>query len=218
MPYGRIEGLPRLGIIGSGNIGAGIARLAVAADIAVIIANSRGPKSLAGLVQELGTLASSRGPSEEAAEAGDLVVLSVPLTAYTAIPVAPLRGRPCSIRATTTRSEMAGIAELDDESRTTSEMVQRHFEGVPLVKAFNNIIAPRHTAARPAVRRRADLPPCPSPVTTRTPRPRRPTSINRLRVATVDVGSLADSWRFEPEAGADPPPSISLTQPPRVTR
>ena len=47
------EDLPSLGIIGSGNIGAGIARLAVAADIAVSIANSRGPKSLAGLVQEL---------------------------------------------------------------------------------------------------------------------------------------------------------------------
>ena len=42
-----------LGIIGSGNIGTAVARLAVAADIDVIIANSRGPNSLANLVDEL---------------------------------------------------------------------------------------------------------------------------------------------------------------------
>lgn len=39
---------PLLGIIGSGNIGAAIARLAVAAEISVVISNSRGPESLAG--------------------------------------------------------------------------------------------------------------------------------------------------------------------------
>ena len=44
----------RIGIIGSGDIGTGIARLAVAAGYDVLIANSRGPKSLRGLVEELG--------------------------------------------------------------------------------------------------------------------------------------------------------------------
>ncbi|WP_231972465.1 NAD(P)-binding domain-containing protein, partial [Nocardiopsis alborubida] len=46
--------MPTLGIIGSGNIGTAVARPAVAADIDVLIANSRGPRSLAGLVEELG--------------------------------------------------------------------------------------------------------------------------------------------------------------------
>jgi predicted dinucleotide-binding enzyme len=38
-------GMLTLGIIGSGNIGAGIARLAVATDIPVVMANSRGPRA-----------------------------------------------------------------------------------------------------------------------------------------------------------------------------
>ena len=194
------EGLPRLGIIGSGNIGAGIARLAVAADIAVIIANSRGPKSLAGLVQELGTLASA-GTVEEAAEAGDLVVLSVPLTAYTAIPVAPLRGKTMLDTSNYYPFRDGRIAELDDESRTTSEMVQRHFEGVPLVKAFNNIIAPHiPQLARPSgAADRTALPIAGDDAHAKT---EAADLIDRLGFDTVDAGSLADSWRFEPEAGA----------------
>ena len=74
-----------LGIIGSGNIGSAIARLAVAADIPVVMTNSRGPGSLADLVAELGPLATA-GTVDQAAQAGDLVVLSVPLTAHTAVP------------------------------------------------------------------------------------------------------------------------------------
>ena len=51
--------MPTLGIIGSGNIGAAVARLAVAAGIPVVVANSRGPESLAGLIAELGPLATA---------------------------------------------------------------------------------------------------------------------------------------------------------------
>ncbi|MGH1555362.1 NAD(P)-binding domain-containing protein [Streptomyces sp. L7] len=43
-----------LGLIGSGNIGAAVARLAVAAGLDVVLSNSRGPGTLADLVAELG--------------------------------------------------------------------------------------------------------------------------------------------------------------------
>ena len=43
-----------LGIIGSGNIGAAVARLAVAAGLDVVVSNSRGPQSLSEFVAELG--------------------------------------------------------------------------------------------------------------------------------------------------------------------
>lgn len=70
-----------LGLIGSGNVGGILARLAVAAGLDVVLSNSRGPESLAGLVAELGPRARAATPAE-AAEAGDLVVVSIPLSAY----------------------------------------------------------------------------------------------------------------------------------------
>ena len=54
--------MPTLGIIGSGNIGAAIARLATAAGTPVVVANSRGPETLIDLVAELGR--GGDGPSE----------------------------------------------------------------------------------------------------------------------------------------------------------
>ncbi|WP_280428495.1 NAD(P)-binding domain-containing protein, partial [Nocardia brasiliensis] len=43
-----------LGLIGSGNIGATVARLAIAAGLDVVLSNSRGPETLTDLVAELG--------------------------------------------------------------------------------------------------------------------------------------------------------------------
>ena len=57
------------GLIGSGNIGSTVARLAVAAGHDVVLSNSRGPDTLADLVAELGPHARAATP-EEAARAG----------------------------------------------------------------------------------------------------------------------------------------------------
>ena len=43
-----------IGIIGAGEVGRQIARAAIANGYRVVIANSRGPETLAGLVAELG--------------------------------------------------------------------------------------------------------------------------------------------------------------------
>jgi predicted dinucleotide-binding enzyme len=189
-----------LGIIGSGNIGAAVARLAVAAEIPVVVANSRGPESLADLVAELGPLATA-GTVEDAAEAGDVVVLSVPLTAVTAIDPAPLRGKTVLDTSNYYPSRDGRIAELDDEKLTTSELVQRHFAGVPLVKAFNNILA-HHIPqlARPAgAPDRSALPIAGESEQAKT---EAAALIDRLGYDTVNAGSFADSWRFEPDAAA----------------
>ena len=52
-----------IGLIGAGHIGSQVARLAVAHGYSVVISNSRGPETLAALVQEL-------GPRARAAHAG----------------------------------------------------------------------------------------------------------------------------------------------------
>jgi predicted dinucleotide-binding enzyme len=51
---GRNIFMSTIGIIGAGAIGSAVARILAAKGISVVIANSRGPQSLAELVQSLG--------------------------------------------------------------------------------------------------------------------------------------------------------------------
>src|SRR5712691_2391664 len=78
-----------IGLIGAGHIGSQIARLAVAHDYDVVISNSRGPESLSALVTELGTRARA-ATVIEAAKAGDIVVVTIPLRNYRSVPVGQL--------------------------------------------------------------------------------------------------------------------------------
>src|SRR5829696_9256813 len=81
-----------IGIIGAGHIGSQVARLAIASGHDVVISNSRGPETLAALVAELGPEAQA-ATAAEAAKAGDIVVVTVPLKNYRHVPVAPLSGK-----------------------------------------------------------------------------------------------------------------------------
>jgi hypothetical protein len=65
-----------VGIIGAGRLGQAMARTALRAGRRVVIANSRGPASLASVVSELGDGASA-GTVDEAASAG-IVFVAVP--------------------------------------------------------------------------------------------------------------------------------------------
>ena len=65
-----------VGIIGAGRLGQAMARTALRAGRRVVIANSRGPESLASVVSELGDGVSA-GTVDEAASAG-IVVIAVP--------------------------------------------------------------------------------------------------------------------------------------------
>ena len=189
-----------LGIIGSGNIGAAVARLAVAADIDVVIANSRGPQSLAGLVEELGPRATA-GTVEQAARAGEATLLSIPLTAYRSMPAELLRDRTVLDTGNYYPHRDGRIADLDSEKATTTELAQQLLPGALLVKAFNNILA-HHIPqlARPAgAPDRSAL-----PIAGNDPAAKAQAAqlIDRLGFDTVDTGTLAESWRFEPESGA----------------
>ncbi|MFD3843590.1 NAD(P)-binding domain-containing protein [Streptomyces sp. NPDC058642] len=74
-----------LGIIGSGNIGGAVARLAVNAGIDVVLSNSRGPETLRALADRLGPRARAATPAEAAA-AGDWTVVAVPFSAVPHLP------------------------------------------------------------------------------------------------------------------------------------
>ena len=128
-----------IGLIGSGHIGSTVARLAVNAGHDVVLSNSRGPETLQDLVDELGPHARA-ATVEEAAQAGDLVVLTVPLIAVDRVPAEPLRGKVVIDTCNYYPQRDDQIAALDDESTTTSELVQAHLPESKVVKGFNNII------------------------------------------------------------------------------
>jgi predicted dinucleotide-binding enzyme len=139
-----------VGLIGSGHIGGTVARLAVAAGYDVVLSDSRGPQTLKDLVDDLGPRARAATP-EEAAQAGDLVVVTVPLRAYRDVPVEPLAGKVVVDTNNYYPQRDGRIPELDDESTTNSELLQRHLYGSKVVKAFNNIYLKRLLSlARPA--------------------------------------------------------------------
>ena len=132
--------MPTIGFIGAGHIGSQVARLAVAHGYDVVISNSRGPESLAGLVAELGPKACAATP-EGAAQAGEIVVVSIPLKAYRSVPVGPLAGKIVIDTNNYYPSRDGQIPELDSESTTTSELLQVHLPTSKVVKAFNHIYA-----------------------------------------------------------------------------
>ena len=129
-----------IGLIGAGHIGSQVARLGVAHGYNVVVSNSRGPETLATLVKELGPKARA-ATAAEAAEAGDIVVVTVPLKNYRQVPVKPLAGK-IVIDTNNYYPERDGhIPELDNESTTTSELLQAHLPASKVVKAFNHIYA-----------------------------------------------------------------------------
>jgi predicted dinucleotide-binding enzyme len=80
------------GFIGSGNIGTTVARLALAAGHDVVLSNSRGPETLVDVVDDLGPHARAGTPAE-AAWAGDVVVVTVPLGHSQQVPAEELVGK-----------------------------------------------------------------------------------------------------------------------------
>jgi predicted dinucleotide-binding enzyme len=182
-----------VGFIGSGMIGSAVARLAVAAGLDVVVSNSRGPGTLADLVAELGPRARA-ATAEGAAEAGDVVVATIPLKHYDRLP--KLAGK-IVIDTMNYYPERDGrIAELDAGELTSSELVQRHLSGARVVKAFNNIDFRRlATSARPAGADRSAL-----PIAGDDPAAKEEVRglLDRLGYDAVDVGALAESWRSEP--------------------
>jgi len=128
----------KIGIIGSGNIGATTARLFAGAGHDVTIANSRGPESLAELVGDLGPNAQA-ATVEDAARASDVVLIAIPLRAYPDLPAEAFAGK-VVIDANNYYPQRDGqIPELDREETTSSELLARHLGGARIVKSFNTM-------------------------------------------------------------------------------
>jgi 8-hydroxy-5-deazaflavin:NADPH oxidoreductase len=185
-----------IGFIGSGMIGGTVARLSVAAGYDVVMSNSRGPETLRELVAELGPLASA-ATSGQAAEAGDLVVVAIPVKDIAGVPAAPLAGKPVLDTGNYYPQRDGQIEVLDNGALTSSGLLERHLPGAHVVKVFNNIYF-RHLAslARPAGA--ADRSALPIAGDDAAAKAAVTAYLDAIGYDTVDDGSLADSWRQEP--------------------
>ncbi|MGF1427138.1 NADPH-dependent F420 reductase [Kitasatospora sp. LaBMicrA B282] len=185
-----------LGLIGSGNIGGTLARLAVRAGIDVVLSNSRGPETLADLVAELGPRARAATPAEAAA-AGDWVVVTIPLKAAFELPAAPLAGRLVLDTGNYYPDRDGQLARLDSGESTSSELVQEHLAGARVVKVFNNIYF-QHLLdlARPAGA--SDRSALPIAGDDAAAKERTTALLDLLGYDAVDAGPLAEGWRFQP--------------------
>jgi predicted dinucleotide-binding enzyme len=183
-----------IAFIGSGQIGSTLARLAVSAGYDVVLSNSRGPETLTDLVGDLGPQARA-ATSAEAAAAGDLVVAAIPFKAYRQVPVEPLAGKTVIDTNNYYPQRDGQFPELDTESTSVADLVQKHLPTSHVVKCFNNIFfghlatlaRPAGAADRSALAIAGDDPAAKAEVTR---------FLDRIGYDTVDAGALVEERRF----------------------
>ena len=185
-----------IGIIGSGNIGANAARLFAKAGHQVAIANSRGPETLEGVVEQIGPNVRATNV-EEAATFGELAMEAIPFGRYEELPREALSGR-IVVSASNYYPGRDGALDLGGLAQT--EALARHLSGSRVVKAFNTIyherLANEGRPGAPLEERLAIF------VAGDDEEAKRVVStlIEEIGFAPVDTGTLAESRRQEPGA------------------
>jgi predicted dinucleotide-binding enzyme len=186
----------RIGIIGAGHIGGNLAQLLVQHGHDVVIANSRGPETLTEVSRRTGATAV---PAADAPRDADVVIIAVPLKAITDLPAGLLETAgpdAAVIDANNYYPQRDGrIGPLED-GETSARWVSEHL-GRPTVKVFNNILAqqlldrpqPSGTDGRRALPVTGDDEPSKAVVLT---------LVDQIGFDALDIGSLNESWRYQP--------------------
>ncbi len=189
-----------IGFIGAGHIGSTLARDFVQHGYDVVLSNSRSPETLADLVAELGPKARAATPAEAAA-AADIAVVTIPLKAIDSVPIEPLAGKIVIDTNNYYPQRDGQIPELDNESTTTSELLQAHLPTSKVVKAFNHIqfnqildhAKPVGTPGRRALAVASDDPEAAAKVAS---------IIDEFGFDPVVVTPLSEGWRFQRDTPA----------------
>lgn len=126
-------------IIGSGAIGTALARQFARKNIPVLVANSRGPASIAALAEEVGS--GIRPVELTEALAADVVILAVPFTAVADVVagVGDWQGR--IVIDATNAIDFTDFSPADLGGKASSDVVAELVPGARLVKAFNTLPA-----------------------------------------------------------------------------
>jgi predicted dinucleotide-binding enzyme len=127
-----------LGILGAGQAGGTLARLAVAAGYDVVIANSRGPETLTDLVGELGPRARAAWAADAAA-AADLAFVAFPYAPTDRLPVEELAGKVVLDNNNYMAWRDGNLPQIDSGLRTVHELRQEQLPTSKVVKAFTHV-------------------------------------------------------------------------------
>lgn len=186
----------KIGMIGAGNIGGTLTRKLTKLGHEVHVANSRGPETLQDLARETGAHPVT---VEEAARAGEIVIVCIPEIAITRLPEGLFDGVPAEVAVVDTGNyypERDGEIHAIEQGMPESVWVSRML-GRPVIKAFNTIPArslaekskPRGTPGRVAI-----------PVAGDDARAKEKVMrlIDELGFDPIDAGPLSESWRQQP--------------------
>jgi predicted dinucleotide-binding enzyme len=185
-----------IGIIGSGHVGISLARAAIAHGYDVVLSNSQGPDSLAGLVQDLGPRARP-GTPDEAAAAGAFVIVAIPITTIDRVPAEPLAGKVVIATINYFPRRDGPIPAIDSGTTTVPGLLQAHLPASKVVRAFSMIDAADmsgdgHPAGDPKRRALA--------LAGDDPAARKLVAglYEQFGFDAVDLGGLDESWRVDP--------------------
>jgi len=177
----------KIGIIGAGNIGASLARLLIDAGHEVLIANSRGPESLRGLVGELGDRASAATP-EQAADQGELVIEAIPFGRLDTLPADALADK---VLISAANYYPGRDGEMDLGGVTQTEYLHGLLPRTHVAKAFNTIffkhLQVEGDASKPLEQRRV----LPFAASDETARAAAQSLIEELGFGPLDLGALS---------------------------
>lgn len=187
----------KIGIIGAGYIGGTLTRSLVKLGHTVLVANSRGPETLAAFAAETGATAVT---AAEAARAGEVVVLSIPQAAVNDLPADLFAGVADNVVVIDTgnyypEARDGRLPELD-AGLLDSQWVAKKL-GRAVVKAFNNIGFPSliNGGSPAGTPRRIALSVAGDDAAAKAVVLRL---FDELGFDGVDTGSLEDSWRQQP--------------------
>jgi predicted dinucleotide-binding enzyme len=187
-----------IGIIGAGHIGGSLTRRLTAVGHKVFVANSRGPETLSDLANQTGAKAVT---AIEAARSGEIVIVTIPQNRIRDMPKNLFQGVDPGVIVVDTgnyypRQRDGRIAEIENgvpESRWVETQLNR-----PVLKAFNTINwknllndgKPAGTTGRIALPVSGD---------DASAKARLISIIDDIGFDAVDAGSLAESWRQQPD-------------------
>lgn len=187
-----------IGIIGSGNIGSTLAGYLTALGHQVSIANSRGPETLGGIAAKTGAKATT---AEQAASAKHLVILAIPQKATVNLPIDILSASKAIVvdAGNYYPSRDGQITEITNGA-TDSEWVSKVI-GHPVIKAFNNIVAPS-LASKAVPSGNANRIALSVAGDDAEQRQVVMNLIDEIGFNAIDGGLLSESWRQQPGAPA----------------